>query len=190
MVNKLISFSSRLIDEDGFRITASGIRGELFLRGPTIFTGYFENEQANKESFDDEGWFKTGDVAYFSQDSKWYIVDRKKELIKVRGFQVAPPELEAVLLSHSEVIDAAVIGVRYPGIEDEHPKAYVVARDKANPPSEDELKAFLAERLVKYKWLTGGVTIVNAIPKNASGKILKKFLRQQLSAGLENKSKI
>jgi acyl-CoA synthetase (AMP-forming)/AMP-acid ligase II len=190
MANKLISFSSRLVDDDGSQITASGIRGELCLRGPTIFTGYFENEQANKDSFDDEGWFKTGDVAYFSQDSKWYIVDRKKELIKVRGFQVAPPELEAVLLSHSEVIDAAVIGVRYPGIEDEHPKAYVVARDKANPPSEDELKAFLAKRLVKYKWLTGGVTIVNAIPKNPSGKILKKLLRQQLTVGLENKSKI
>lgn len=179
-----------MIDDNGSRITTCCVRGELCLRGPTIFKGYFENEQANKECFDDDGWFKTGDVAYFSQDSKWYIVDRKKELIKVRGFQVAPPELEAILLSHSKVADAAVIGVRYPGIEDEHPRAYVVAKDKANPPDGDELKAFLAERLVKYKWLTGGVTIVNAIPKNPSGKILKKLLRQQSLAEVMNKSKI
>lgn len=131
-------------------------------------------------------------MAYFSEDYKFYVVDRKKELIKVRGFQVAPPELEAVLLSHPEVVDAAVIGVRYPGIEDEHPMAYVVARNKANPPNPDELKAFLAERLIKYKWLTGGVRIVDAIPKTPSGKILKKVLRQEASAfvGTANKSKL
>lgn len=109
-------------------------------------------------------------------------MDRKKELIKVRGFQVAPPELEAVLLAHPAVVDAAVIGVRYPGIEDEYPMAYVVARDKTNPPDPEELKAFLAERLIKYKWLTGGVRMVDAIPKTPSGKILKKVLREEAAA--------
>uniref|UniRef100_A0A093XTW5 Putative acyl-coenzyme A synthetase n=1 Tax=Talaromyces marneffei PM1 TaxID=1077442 RepID=A0A093XTW5_TALMA len=182
----------KLVDDDGTHITKPNTRGEIWLRGPTIFNGYFENDQANAESFDDEGWFKTGDVAYFTEDNKYYVVDRKKELIKVRGFQVAPPELEAVLLSHPEVIDAAVIGVRYPGVEDEHPMAYVVARNKANPPEPEVLKAFLAERLIKYKWLTGGVKIVDAIPKTPSGKILKKVLRQKASAlvGNANKSKL
>ncbi|KAI7977506.1 hypothetical protein EIK77_000456 [Talaromyces pinophilus] len=173
---------SRLVGDDGSQVTEPNTRGEIWLRGPTIFNGYFENEQANKESFDDEGWFKSGDVAYFSEEYKFYVVDRKKELIKVRGFQVAPPELEAVLLAHPAVVDAAVIGVRYPGIEDEHPMAYVVARDKANPPDPEELKAFLAERLIKYKWLTGGVRIVDAIPKTPSGKILKKNLREEAAA--------
>ena len=105
-----------------------------------------------------------------------------QELIKVRGFQVAPPELEAVLLGHPEVVDAAVIGVRYPGIEDEHPMAYVVARNKANPPTPQALKDFLAARLIKYKWLTGGVRIVDAIPKTPSGKILKRVLREEAAA--------
>ena len=165
-------------------ITNCNTRGELYLRGPTIFTGYFENETANKESFDSEGFFKSGDVAYYSQDSKWYIVDRKKEMIKVRGFQVAPPELEAVLLGHPEIIDAAVIGVTLLGSEEEHPRAYVVVRSKTKQPSEDDIKGFLAEKLVKYKWLTGGVKFVEAIPKNASGKILKKTLREQAKAEL------
>ncbi|KAF5014882.1 hypothetical protein F66182_13980, partial [Fusarium sp. NRRL 66182] len=113
----------KLVDDDGFEVTKPNTRGEIWLRGPTIFNGYFENEEANKESFDEEGWFKSGDVAYFSEEYKFYVVDRKKELIKVRGFQVAPPELEAVLLSHPQVVDAAVIGIRFPGVVDEHPMA-------------------------------------------------------------------
>ncbi len=87
----------------------------MCVRGPTITPGYFENEKANAESFDSEGFFKTGDIVYCDKKTKkWYVVDRKKELIKVRAFQVAPPELEAVLLSHPHIVDAAVIGIKDP----------------------------------------------------------------------------
>jgi len=110
------------------------------LRGPTITSGYFENPQANAESFDSEGFFKTGDIGFCDGKSKkWYIIDRKKELIKVRAFQVAPPELEGVLLSHPLIVDAAVIGVKHHLEPDtELPRAYVVKRPVSESQALDE----------------------------------------------------
>ena len=124
-------------------------------------------QEATAKSWDNEGFFHTGDVAYCARDSgKWYIVDRKKELIKVRGFQVAPPELEAVLLSHPQIVDAAVIGVKpYEGDDSEYPRAYLVRRDsqEAKELDAEAVKSFMAERLAKYKRLDGGVVFVNEI---------------------------
>jgi acyl-CoA synthetase (AMP-forming)/AMP-acid ligase II len=180
--------SDRLVDDDGKNISAYGVRGELCVRGPTVTPGYFENPQANAEAFDSEGWFKTGDIAFCDQATrKWYIVDRKKELIKVRAFQVAPPELEAVLLSHPQIVDAAVIGVTVPGADSELPRAYVVRRPGAEGQqlTEDEVKKYLAERLARYKALTGGVKFVDSIAKNASGKILKRLLREESKMDVE-----
>ncbi|CZS94648.1 related to 4-coumarate--CoA ligase [Rhynchosporium graminicola] len=177
----LLLLDSKIVDDDGRDITDYDVRGELCVRGPTIVKGYFENPKANAESFDSEGFFKTGDIVYCdSKTKKWYIVDRKKELIKVRGFQVAPPELETVLLSHPHIIDAAVIGVKHSTEADvELPRAYVVRRDTPEGKALDEaaLKKHCGERLAKFKELTGGVKFVDAIPKNASGKILKRVLR-------------
>lgn len=103
-----------------------------------------------------------------------------QELIKVRGFQVAPPELEGVLLSHANIVDAAVIGVPDPVREgDELPRAYVVRRPGQNGPTEKEVHAWMRERLASFKMLEGGVRWVEAIPKNASGKILKRVLREE-----------
>jgi acyl-CoA synthetase (AMP-forming)/AMP-acid ligase II len=100
----------RIIDDDGKDVSGFDTVRELCLRGPTVTSGYFENPKANAESFDSEGFFKTGDIGYCDGKSKkWYIIDRKKELIKVRAFQVAPPEIEGVLLSHPHIVDAAVI---------------------------------------------------------------------------------
>lgn len=151
--------------------------------------GYFENPKANAKSFDSEGFFKTGDIVYRDGKSrKWYVVDRKKELIKVRGFQVAPPELETVLMSHPNIVDAAVIGVKYHNEPDiEHPRAYVVKRPVPESQSLDEktVKAYCAERLARFKELTGGVRFVDAIPKNASGKILKRILREKAKEEVE-----
>ena len=151
--------------------------------------GYFENPKANAESFDSEGFFKTGDIVYRDGKSKkWYVVDRKKELIKVRGFQVAPPEIETVLLSHPHIVDAAVIGIKHHHEPDvEHPRAYVVKRPVPESQSLDEktVKAYCAERLARFKELTGGVHFVDAIPKNASGKILKRVLRERAKEELE-----
>ncbi|KAL2065067.1 hypothetical protein VTL71DRAFT_4207 [Oculimacula yallundae] len=172
---------SKIVDDDGKDITGYDVRGELCVRGPIVIAGYFENPKANAESFDSEGFFKTGDIVYRDGKSKlWYIVDRKKELIKVRGFQVAPPELETVLLSHPHIIDAAVIGIKHPTEADvELPRAYVIRRDTPEGAALDEeaVKKHCGERLAKFKELTGGVKFVDAIPKNASGKILKRVLR-------------
>jgi len=157
--------------------------GELCIRGPTVISGYFENPAANAASYDEEGYFKTGDIMYRDKATKkWYIVDRKKELIKVRGFQVAPPEIEAVLLDHPQIVDAAVIAVtKRPEPDVELPRAYVVRRPGEEGLKLDEatIKKYCSERLAKYKELTGGVVFTDAIPKNASGKILKRILRDE-----------
>ena len=156
----------KLVNDEGRDITDYDVRGELCVRGPTVIPGYLD-EKATTESWDADGFFHTGDVAYCAKDSgKWYIVDRKKELIKVRGFQVAPPELEAVLLSHPQIVDAAVIGVQpTAGDRSEYPRAYVVRRDseEGNDLQAEDVKSFMAERLAKYKRLDGGVVFVNDI---------------------------
>ncbi|KAL1956765.1 hypothetical protein VTO42DRAFT_6818 [Malbranchea cinnamomea] len=180
----------KLIDDDGNNISGYDVRGEICLRGPTVISGYFENPAANAASFDKDGWFKTGDIGYCDgKTKKWYIVDRKKELIKVRGFQVAPPELEAVLLSHPLIMDAAVIGISFPNERDvEHPRAYVVRQPvpEAKSLTEEEIQKFAASKLAKYKYLTGGVKFVDAIPKNASGKILKRILREEAKKEIQS----
>ncbi|KAI5856369.1 4-coumarate-CoA ligase-like protein [Tricharina praecox] len=168
---------AKLVDEDGTEIREYNKPGEMWVRGRTVFQGYYQNDAANKESFDHEGYYKTGDIMYCDgKTKKWYIVDRKKELIKVRGFQVVPPELEGVLLQHPGIIDAAVIGITTPAGE-ELPRAYVVKRPGTEL-TEKEVYDWAAEKLAKYKRLDGGVVFLEAVPKNASGKILKKALRE------------
>ena len=162
----------KLVDDEGRDITDYDVRGELCVRGPTVIRGYLD-EKATAESWDPDGFFHTGDVAYCARDSKkWYIVDRKKELIKVRGFQVAPPELEAVLLSHPQIVDAAVIGVKPFADDSEYPRAYVIRRnsEEAKNLSSDEVKEYMAEKLAKYKRLDGGVVFVDDIVSRKHGK--------------------
>ncbi|RVX72878.1 hypothetical protein B0A52_03231 [Exophiala mesophila] len=169
--------SLRLVDDNEEDIRSYNQNGEICIRGPTVIKGYFDNPAANASSFL-QGWFRTGDIAYCdSKSKKWYIVDRKKELIKVRGFQVAPPELEAVLMSHPNILDAAVIGIPAPSaIDGELPRAYIVAR---NPAAADRsgIERYVSERLAKYKQLSGGIVFVESLPKTASGKYLKRHLR-------------
>ncbi|KAK3704906.1 Acyl-CoA synthetase actt5 [Vermiconidia calcicola] len=170
----------KLINDEGEDITNYDIRGELCVRGPSVIDEYFDNPKANYESWDSEGYFKTGDIMYCDRQTKrWYIVDRRKELIKVRGFQVAPPELEAVLLSHPAIVDVAVIGLKPPPNSDaELPRAYVVRREGSTI-SEEEVKNVIRRKLARYKQLTGGVRFLDEIPKSASGKILKRVLRDR-----------
>lgn len=181
---------NRLIDDEGKDITAYNVPGEMCIRGPTIISNYFNSPHATADSFDSEGYFKTGDVMYCdSKTKKWYIIDRKKELIKVRGFQVAPAEIEGVLLAHPQVLDAAVIGLQKPDEpEVEQPRAYVVLKPGSSGGAADEasIKAFCKERLAKYKELSGGVVFMDAIPRNATGKVLKRILRDMAKAGSGN----
>ena len=175
------NYICRLVDDGGADITDYGVTGEICIRGPTIIPGYLDNPVAN-QVFDSEGFYHTGDVGYCDSRSKlWYIVDRKKELIKVRAWQVAPPELEAVLLSHPQIVDAAVIGVQFSRDESQLPRAYVVRRpgSEGDRLTEDAVKEFMDGKLAKYKRLDGGVRFVAAIPKSAAGKILKRLLREE-----------
>jgi len=170
----------KLVDDDGKTLASKyDTRGELCIRGPSVIRGYLDNPEANARDWDDEGYFHSGDIMYCdATTNKWYVVDRKKELIKVRGFQVAPNELEGVILGHPGVVDAAVIGLRVQGSDSELPCAYVVRKPDASV-TEQDIKKCVSDRLIKYKHLEGGVVFVDAIPRNPSGKILKRLLREQ-----------
>ncbi|MEU6644886.1 AMP-binding protein [Saccharomonospora sp. NPDC046836] len=150
-----------------------GRTGELLIRGPQVMLGYLDNEEATASTVTD-GWLHTGDLARVDADGVFWIVDRLKELIKYKGYQVAPAELEAVLLSHPHVLDAAVIGM--PHAEGgEAPKAFVVADGGIGA---GEVLAWVAERVAPYKKVRA-VEFVDTIPKSPTGKILRRVLKEQ-----------
>ncbi|XP_053697105.1 uncharacterized protein LOC128744275 [Sabethes cyaneus] len=151
--------------------------GELLVRGPQIMRGYHNNKQATDDIFAEGGWLRTGDIAYYDDQLQFYITDRLKELIKVKGFQVAPAELEEILRDHSDVADAAVVGQSHP-ISGEVPRAFIVKKKNAKV-SENDLMKYVADKVAVYKKLEGGVTFVDSIPKNASGKILRRKLKDE-----------
>lgn len=148
--------------------------GELLIKGPQVMKGYHNRPQETKDTFCN-GWLRTGDIGYYDANKLFYITDRIKELIKVKGFQVPPAELEAVVRSHPNVSDAAVIGIPHP-IYGEVPRAYVVPKKEKNINSE-ELQEFVAGKVASYKQLKGGVEFVSEIPKNAAGKILRRQIK-------------
>ncbi|TEA21902.1 Acyl-CoA ligase azaF [Colletotrichum sidae] len=177
------NYSAKLLDESGKEITEPKVTGELLVTGPTVMRGYWRNPKATAETIltdaDGNRWLRTGDIAYvdeYKTGGLFYIVDRKKELIKVKGNQVAPAELEALLLERPDVTDVAVIGVTIDG--EEFPRAYVV-RSPGTIATGEEIAKWLEERVSKHKRLRGGVAFTNEIPKNPSGKILRKILREQ-----------
>ncbi|MCB9148985.1 MAG: 4-coumarate--CoA ligase family protein [Caldilineaceae bacterium] len=145
--------------------------GEIWIRGPQVMKGYLNNPQATAACIDADGWFHTGDIGYADADHYFYIVDRVKELIKYKGFQVAPAELEALLLTHPAIVDAAVI----PSTDEEAgevPKAFVVRKGALEG---EELMAWVAARVSPHKKIRR-LEFVDEIPKSASGKILRRVL--------------
>ncbi|KAG8503015.1 hypothetical protein CXB51_000982 [Gossypium anomalum] len=146
-------------------------KGELWLRGPSIMKGYLNNAEATAATLDSQGWLKTGDLCYIDDDGYVYVVDRLKELIKYKGYQVPPAELEALLLSHPQISDAAVIP--FPDEEvGQYPMAYVVRKSGSNI-SDTALMDFVAKQVAPYKRIRK-VAFVTSIPKNPSGKILRR----------------
>ena len=166
----------RIVDASG-REVPDGQTGELIARGENIFAGYWNNPEATKEALRD-GWFHTGDMARRDADGYISIVDRKKDMVLVSGFNVYPVEVENVLFRHPDVADAAVIGVPDP-YQGESVKAVVVPRAGTRP-SEEQIIQFLRERLASFK-VPRSVTFVDAIPKNRTGKVLKRVLRERFS---------
>lgn len=172
----LPSTRARLVDPVTGQDAAPGEEGELWVSGPQAMKGYLNNPEATSQTIDEDGWLHTGDIARIDEEGHTYIVDRLKELIKVNGFQVPPAELEALLVQHSAITDAAVIGI--PDEEaGERPKAFVVRANGAQIDAEG-VKAYIAGHVARYKHLHE-VVFVDAIPKSASGKILRRVLREQ-----------
>ena len=159
-----------IVDIDSGAPVAPGARGELCVRGPQIMKGYLNNPDATAAMIDEDGWLHTGDIATVDDEGYFFIVDRLKELIKYKGYQVAPAELEALLLEHPQISDVAVIGRPDPDAG-EIPVAFVVA-EQLEP---DAVMQFVAERVAPYKRVRA-VRFVERIPKSASGKILRREL--------------
>jgi acyl-CoA synthetase (AMP-forming)/AMP-acid ligase II len=149
-------------------------QGEVLVRGPQVMRGYLNRPDDTARALGDDGWLRTGDLGYVDGDGYLHLVDRLKEMIKHRGTQIAPAELEAVLLSHPRVADAAVVGSPHEEAG-EVPKAFVVASEEA---SEEELMAFVAERVAPHKRIRA-VRFVDAIPKTPTGKVLRRVLAEQ-----------
>ncbi|KAJ0170213.1 hypothetical protein K1T71_014141 [Dendrolimus kikuchii] len=154
-------------------------QGEICAKGDVLMKGYFGKPRS--DAFDNEDFYNTGDVGYYDEQRRFYITDRLKELIKYKGFQIPPAELEAVLLQHEAVKDAGVIGIKDKSAG-EVPLAFVVLQPEKSA-SEQDIKDFIAERLSNPKQLRGGVKFVEQIPKSPSGKILRKELRKMAKSG-------
>jgi acyl-CoA synthetase (AMP-forming)/AMP-acid ligase II len=168
----------RVVDPATGADVGRGETGELLARGPQVMKGYLNAPQATADMLDPDGWLHTGDLGRVDDDGYVYVVDRVKELIKYKGMQVAPAELEAVLLGHPAIADAAV--VRYPDEEaGEVPKAFVVAK---TPLPAEEVIDYVAERVAPHKRVRR-VEFIDEIPKALSGKILRRVLMERESAG-------
>jgi len=178
------STAAKVIDEHGVSLPPQR-PGELLIKGPQVMLGYLDDPDSTAASLSPNGWLRTGDMAYYDENGFFYITDRIKELIKVRGYQVPPAELEALLLTHPAVEDAAVIGVKDES-SGELPRAYVVLKPgHQDSLTEQDITNWIKEQVSYHKWLEGGVVFIDAIPKSASGKILRRVLRESLPEELK-----
>jgi acyl-CoA synthetase (AMP-forming)/AMP-acid ligase II len=162
---------ARIVDPDSGADLGAGRTGELWVRGPQLMRGYRDRPEATAFTIDADGWLHTGDLCYFDEDGYLYVVDRLKELIKYKGYQVAPAELEHLLLTHPAVADAAVVPRPDPEAG-EVPVAHVALRAQATA---DELLTYVAERVAPYKRLRA-VRLTESIPRSPSGKLLRRLL--------------
>eukprot|EP01113_Clastostelium_recurvatum_P036216 TRINITY_DN5135_c0_g1_i4.p1 TRINITY_DN5135_c0_g1~~TRINITY_DN5135_c0_g1_i4.p1 ORF type:complete len:532 (+),score=167.90 TRINITY_DN5135_c0_g1_i4:8-1603(+) len=175
----LPSMVAKIVDPTTGKSLGVNQDGELWLAGPNIMQGYYDNPEATAHTIDKDGFLHTGDIARVDFHGVYYIVDRLKELVKYKGYQVAPAELEGILISHPLILDAAVIGK--PDLEaGELPLAFVVLKPGAKL-REDEVIEFAASKTAPAKRLRGGVQFIDVIPKSAAGKILRRLLRDKIA---------
>lgn len=166
----------KLVSADG-SIVPEGEHGEVLVKSPSVFSGYREHPHANESAFDSQGFYRTGDRAYY-QDGKLFIEGRIKDIMKVNGWQVSPDELEEKIHSHPAVADCAVVGYTSKdraGLDQTRPRAYVVLKQGSRAAA-DDICTWVSSRTASYKHLNGGVFFIDSIPRNASGKILRRLL--------------
>jgi 4-coumarate--CoA ligase len=169
-------------ESDGTKELPKGETGELYVKGPNIFLGYHKKPEATAGCLTEDGWFRTGDVGYVNERGDLYITDRVKELIKYKGFQVPPAELEGYLVDNEIVDDVAVVGVESEELGTEVPRAYIVRKGGMKAiqrGDEEKIASWLAVKVANHKKLRGGVKFVDAVPKSASGKILRRILKEE-----------
>lgn len=186
--NKTIGSVGRMLPNQTAKYMAAddtevpvGQTGELWIKGPNVFLGYLNNPEGTANALTDDGYFKTGDVGHQDEHGNFFITDRVKELIKYKGFQVPPAELEGLLLGHSDIDDVAVIGIDDKENATEVPRAFVVLKKGVEGGSgkEKEIVDWLSVKVANHKKLRGGVKFVDEIPKSVSGKILRRVLKAQ-----------
>ncbi|KAF2405502.1 4-coumarate-CoA ligase-like protein [Trichodelitschia bisporula] len=191
-VGKLLpNLQAKYIGADGAELPVGQV-GELCVKGPNVFKGYLNQPEMTKQAFTEDGFFKTGDIGYEDKNSFFYITDRVKELIKYKGFQVAPAELEGLLLDHPKVNDAAVIGLHSNEQHTELPRAYIVlaAGVEKSDKTKAEINEFVNSKVASHKRLRGGIFFIDEVPKGSSGKILRRVLKDQALKEEELKAKL
>ncbi|BGP32033.1 hypothetical protein JCM10296v2_003812 [Rhodotorula toruloides] len=187
----LPNMRSRILDPETGKDVPQGQQGEMLLAGPNIMLGYLNRPEANEETLvkDEEGtvWLRTGDIARVDEEGWFYIMDRLKELIKVKGFQVPPAELEATLLECPYVSDCAVIGLWVENEATEYPRAYVVLSPSGKKESDPcgAIQKWMQGKVAHYKQLKGGIKLVESVPKSPSGKLLRRILRDEAKKEME-----
>lgn len=169
-----------------------GSIGEFWVKGPNVFAGYWKNPSATANCMTDDGFFKTGDIGYQDEHGNFYITDRLKELIKYKGFQVAPAELEGLLVGSDMIADACVVGIYDEAQATELPLAFVVKAEKVKNAEdaalEERICHWVGSKVANHKRLRGGVRFVDEIPKSAAGKILRRVLRDRIKDEVASKS--
>lgn len=172
---------AKVVDVESGAELGPNQEGEILFKGDTVMKGYLGNPGATAATVDADGWLHTGDIGKYDEEHLFYITDRLKELIKYKGWQVAPAELEDIILAHPQVADVGVIGVAAPDEGDgDVPKAFVVL--KPGVPAGEEtaasIKQLVEDQLTSYKKLRGGVVFIDALPRSLAGKLLRRELRK------------
>jgi len=191
-VGKLLPNQSiKVMSGEGQELDTGGT-GELWVKGPNVFLGYLNNPKETRDALTPDGYFKTGDVGYRDVAGNFFITDRVKEMIKYKGFQIAPAELEGVVAAHPKVADVAVIGLYIEDLVSEVPRAYVVPAQGFEDCEglEKEIADWVEGKVANYKRMRGGIKLVKSVPKSASGKILRRVMRISAQEEEDTKAKL
>ncbi|XP_012523071.1 4-coumarate--CoA ligase 1 [Monomorium pharaonis] len=166
----------KIVNPENGKILGPNEPGEIWIKSAIMMKGYYRNPEATRNTIDEEGWLHSGDIGYIDEDGELFIIDRIKELIKYRGYQISPAEIENVLLTHPAVLEAGIVGVPH-SLDDEHPVAYVIKKPGAQV-TEQELKNYVAKNMMDQYKLRAGVIFLDRLPYTGSGKISRKDLKE------------